>query len=554
MSASDKKKLRKEQTAELLTARQRQQQAEDKKLKTYTICFVSAMILVLVIALTVFGIRAVNQSGVIQKNTVAAVIGEDKLNSVELGYYYADAVNEVYSTWYSQYSTYTDAYLQAAMGLDPTLPLDEQYENEEEGITWADYFLEEALASAKRDYALYELAMAEGYTLPEEEQTNLDTALNNIATYASLYGYNNADKYLQASYGYGATEESYRTYAQRSAIADSFYTAHEDTLVYEDAAIREYEKDSAHKYDSFNYTSAYMSYTEFLTGGTTDEETEEVTYSDEEKQAAREALKAAAEKLATATSVEELKQFAEEIEMPEGESISVTETKDQLYTGINGTLSDWLIEEDRKDGDIAAIPNNATDTEGNETGDTNGYYVVIFHSRTDNAVPMGNVRHLLVQFEGGTEDETTGETVYSDEEIAAAKEEAEGYLKTWKEGEATEDSFIELVKEHSDDTSAAEGGLFEDIHPNSSYVENFLNWSIDSTRKAGDAEVIQTEYGFHVMYYVGTDELTYRDYMITTEMRAADQEEWYNGILEPVTAALGDTSKMKLDLIISPSY
>ena len=92
------------------------------------------------------------------------------------------------------------------------------------------------------------------------------------------------------------------------------------------------------------------------------------------------------------------------------------------------------------------------------------------------------------------------------------------------------------------------------IHPNSSYVENFLNWSIDSTRKAGDAEVIQTEYGFHVMYYVGTDELTYRDYMITTEMRAADQEEWYNGILEPVTAALGDTSKMKLDLIISPSY
>ena len=53
------------------------------------------------------------------------------------------------------------------------------------------------------------------------------------------------------------------------------------------------------------------------------------------------------------------------------------------------------------------------------------------------------------------------------------------------------------------------------------------------------------------MYYVGDDELSYRDYMITNEMRTADQEKWYNGILETVTTAVGDTSKMNLDLVLS---
>ena len=164
---------------------------------------------------------------------------------------------------------------------------------------------------------------------------------------------------------------------------------------------------------------------------------------------------------------------------------------------------------------------------------------------------MSNVRHLLVKFKGGTENEETGEVEYSDAEKAEAKVTADNYLKTWKDGAETEESFIELVKKHSEDTSAAEGGLFEDIHPDSQYVANFLNWSIDPNRKAGDADVIETEYGYHVMYYVGDDDMTYRDYMITSEMRAADQEKWYNGVLETITASVKDTSKMKLDLVMT---
>jgi hypothetical protein len=36
-------------------------------------------------------------------------------------------------------------------------------------------------------------------------------------------------------------------------------------------------------------------------------------------------------------------------------------------------------------------------------------------------------------------------------------------------------------------------------------VTEFENWCFDAARKAGDKAVVQTEYGFHVMYYVGTE-------------------------------------------------
>ena len=552
MSASDKKKLRKEQVADFLSEKQKQEQAEAKKLRIYTTTFITAMILVVCIVIGVLGVRAVNQSGVFQKNTIAATIGDRELNSVELGYYYNDAINEYYNEWYQQYTTYTDTYLQM-MGLDTTKPMDKQIFDEESGMTWAEYFVETAVANAKSDFAMYDKAMEEGFKLPEEEQTSLDNSINNIGTYAQLYGYSNAKQYLAAMYGYGADEESYAEYVTRSAVATAYYNAHNEGLTYDDAAIREYEKDNANKFNSYTYDYSYLSYTDFREGGTEDENGNK-TYTEEENEAGRAALKAAAEELATATSLEDLKAKVEEVKVNDSSDLAVNSEKNQLHTLVSAApLADWLAAEDRKEGDIAAIPNTSTtkDDDGNEKTVTNGYYVAIFQSKVDNTEKMSDVRHLLVKFEGGTEDEETGEMIYTDEEKAATKAKADEFLKQWQDGDKTEESFIELVKNNSDDTSAEDGGLFEDINPDSQYVPEFLNWSISSDRQVGDCEVIETEFGYHVMYYVGESELTYRDYMITNEMRTADQEKWYQGLLDAVTTSVGDTSKMRLDITLS---
>lgn len=547
MSASDKKKLRKEQKAAMLTERQKQEQAEAKKLKAYTIGFVAIMLAIVCVVVGIVTVRGVKNAGLAEKATIAAVIGDRELNSVEFNYYYNDAINDFYNVAYSQSSSNPDTFIQAIYGLDTTKPLNEQIYEEETGETWADYFINEAINKAKRDYALTDKAKAEGFTLPEEDKTSVENMVSNMSSFATMYGFSNANQYLRATYGNGASTKTYKAYYERTLLAQAFYDAHESDITYDDAALREYEADNYDDYSSFTYDSVYLGYTSFQTGGTEDEDGK-ITYSEEENNAARDAMKAAAEELATATNLEELKAKLAEVKVKEGVTLSVTESKATLFTQIDKDLGEWLAAEDRADGQIAAIPVMSDEEEPK----LNGYYVAIFHSRDDNKNPMGNVRHLLVEFEGGEEDEETGEMVYSEEEKNAAKEKAEGFLKTWQEGEKTEASFTELLKENSDDTGVTENeGLYENINPSSNYVENFRAWAIDPERKEGDTGVIETEYGYHVMYYVGDSELTYRDHMLTEEKRVEDQEAWYNAILEPVTTEKKDTSKLKLDLVLN---
>ena len=550
MSASNKKKLRRELELDMLTARQKQEQAEAKKLKTYTIVFVAIMALVAVIAIASLIVGEVNKSGVFEKNTIAATIGDEQLNTVQLSYYYNDAISEMYNQAYEQYSSYYELYFET-MGLDLQKPLDKQVQNKETGATWADYFVNAALESAKSDFAMEKLANEAGFQLPEDEATHIDTYFANLDINAQLSGYSSANSYLRMVYGNGADTESYREHLTRIAIADAFYADHMDSLKYDDAAIREYEKDKINNYNSYDYSYCYLSYTNFQQGGTEDKNGT-VTYTDEENAAAREALKQAAEEMATATTLDELKQKAEAAKVNEGSKLTVNEQTRTLHTSINATLADWLAAAERKEGDIAAIPNATTPNDGQESV-VNGYYVVYFTGRSDNKLPMSDVRHLLVSFEGGSTDPETKELVYSEEEKATAKKKAEDLLAKWKEGEATEDSFIALIKENSDDTTAADGGLFENVNIDSRYVPNFLNWSIDAGRKVGDIEIIETEYGYHIMYYVGVSELNYRDYMITSEMQIEDQEKWYEAALETVTAEKLDVSRLELDMIISPN-
>ena len=116
-----------------------------------------------------------------------------------------------------------------------------------------------------------------------------------------------------------------------------------------------------------------------------------------------------------------------------------------------------------------------------------------------------SVRHILIQPTGGTTE--NGVTTYSDEEWAACKERAEQILKEWKSGAATENSFASMATLYSADTgSTANGGLYEDITPESNYVEPFLNWSIEPSHRVGDTGLVKTEFGYHIMYFVGVQE------------------------------------------------
>ena len=548
MSASSKKKLRKAQEAEKLTEKQLAEQKEAKKLKIYTGIFAVGMALLVVVAAWI-GIKGIGNiianSGLRERRTAALTVGDHELSNAELNYFYVDAVNN----FYQNYGSYASLF-----GLDVTLPLNEQVTDEETGATWADDFLDSAKANAQAVYALTDEAAKQGYALTEEDLSSIEEQIATLELYGVYYyGYSDLEDYLKAIYGSGASEESFRAYAELTTLAQSYQNHYTDSLTYDDAALRAAEAENYNEYSSFSYNSYYLNTSKFLTGGTTDEEGS-TTYTDEEKEASVKAAQEAAEALAAGEyeSVADFDAAIAELSInADTENAASTAYTDTAYSSVNAVVRDWVADESRKAGDMDCIPSTTTSTaeDGTETTTTNGYYVVYFVGSTDNDFPMANVRHILAAFEGGTTDEN-GTTTYSDEEKAAAKSEAEAILAEWKAGEATEESFAALANEKSDDGDGTTGGLYENINPASSYVTNFKNWALDD-HKAGDTEIVETEYGYHVMYYAGDTELTYRDYQITNTLISEDTTEWYNALVEAMTVTELNTEYLSKDLVLS---
>ena len=545
MSASSKKKLRNEQNAAKMTEKQLAQQKEDKKLKLYTGIFVGVVALFLVIGIFAAVTNVVSSSGIREKNTVAVTIGENKISNAELNYYYIDAINN----FYSNYGSYA-----SMLGMDVTKALDEQYYDEEAGQTWADYFLSSAKDNARSVYAMADAAKAANHQLSESEVAAIDNAVQQMELYGMMYGYE-GDGYLKAMYGNGASAESYRNYVELSVLADSYYAAYGESLSYDDAALREAEAENYAAYSSYTYNSYYLSADKFLTGGTTAEDGT-VSYSDEEKAASVIAAKEAAEQLVAGeiASVEDFDLAISALSINEGSDIKSTTNEDYGFNSISELQREWVTDSARVEGDMTIIENSSTstDAEGNETTKVSGYYILYWIGCNDNTFPLKNVRHILVSFEH--DHEAAGEhdhssSSYTDAEKAAALAEAEAILNEWKNGEASEASFADLANAKSDDGDGTTGGLYEDIFPGQ-MVAPFEDWCYDASRMPGDTGIVESTYGYHVMYFVGNSETNYRDFQISNALASEELAAWYAEILEGKTIVEGNTNYIDKDLVL----
>lgn len=128
------------------------------------------------------------------------------------------------------------------------------------------------------------------------------------------------------------------------------------------------------------------------------------------------------------------------------------------------------------------------------------------------------VRHVLISPEGGTTGED-GTVTYSDEEWETARATAQSLLDQWAAGEATEEAFAQLANEHSMDTgSNTNGGLYENVAVGQ-MVEPFEDWCFDASRKYGDSGLVQTDYGYHIMFFVDSEPVWFaeaRDELLTS--------------------------------------
>ncbi len=476
------------------SAKKRQKNSEKKKAASKIIKQVIAIVLVAAIAVGLVW-KIVDDSAVIKKNTTVFSMGSAvKVSEVEFVYYYGQYLNNIYS-YAQQY-----AYYGYDFGIDPTESPDEQtFDPTGEGdeMLLSDYIAEETISSLCTYKLLYNEALKAGYKLTDDETKDINEQIEELRNTAAENNYS-LNAYLSASYGKGVNEKFLRNQIEMQQIVTRYQNDLSASLTdsYTDDEIK-----AAYDADKSAYNAIDARTLSFAVETLTKKDGE----SDDEYKGRQEAavakVKAEAEKALKACTSE--KAFLEQAKKANSSTedydadtaTALTESSKSTITSyVSEDAAKWAFDSARKSGDVKLFEVSSSGTVTS--------YVILFINKGTYAPLASDVRHILVSFT----DDASSTTEATDEQKAAAKKSAEEIYKQWKDGEKTEDSFAALAKEKSaDEGSAVDGGLISGITSNSSYVTNFLNWSIDSKRKAGDTEIIESEYGYHIMYFCGTD-------------------------------------------------
>lgn len=426
----------------------------------------SVIAVILIAALTASIVFA---TGVPNRYLSAATVGNHEVTVAEYNFFYYTTAQQ----FQSQYGSYASMF-----GFDPQKDYHDQSASAFGASTFAEYFRGQALETIKTDYILSDLAKEEGIELTEEDKGVIDSYIESLRQVVKT---NNSS--VAKMFGKGATEETVKDAFTRYILAQRYGTYKRSTYTYTGNDLQKRYDDNKDTYD----VATYMSYTFASKAGTEADD-------DAKKKAMMDAKKLADAMLAKVT---DQKSFAEQAkanasdddkEKYEDENAALNEnaTKSSVTSAISEKAADWVFSAARKAGDKTVIENES---------DCTVLYLVAPRARQE--YKTVNVRHILIQ------PETTGDAAATDEQKAAAKQKAEDIYNTFKSGDKTEDSFAQLAKDNSADGGSAEkGGLYEKVSKGD-MVDTFNDWCFDESRKVGDTGIVETDYGYHIMYFTG---------------------------------------------------
>lgn len=468
--------------------------------------------------------------------TVATSEGE-KINVAEYNYYYLNLYNQMVSTVNQIDSYYGDGYGSYYTGFDVTKdPAEQKYTSSDapEGVeTWADYFKvtapEKAFLQAKiyKD-AMSEEAKAKGFEISAEDKKAMDDEIDEIFKELTTYAENSdfsLNNYISKTCGEGLTEKSYRALLERDYTVQKYLEWYQENISENLSADEVKAYYDEHK-DTYDYATVRLFAVSYAKADENADKKDPVYTKEEAKSRADDFLSKITDE---ASFVELGKEFALPSQKDSFKEDSATLAKNLTKSGVESSaksVAEWVFSGDRVVGDKAVI-----DDENNEA-----YYVAYMVSvpAPDRGTAGADVRHILVKADTTKQDTQGNEVDLTAEEIAKnfsdAKTKAEAILKEWQDGEATEGTFSQLATEKTDDTGSKEtGGLYEDITSTSSYVPEFLDWAL-AEHKVGDTGIIKTDYGYHIMYFVGADET----------------EKWENDVRDAIAAEKYDAYTTEL--------
>lgn len=479
-----------------------------------------------------------NVFNVPQKVLSVSTYEDEKLTGAEYNYYYMSLFNQIYQMSYeyeSMYSSYGSGYGAYFTGFDMSQDPAEQeypYDDAPESVeTWGDYFKEMATTRAYLMNAMYERANSEeakemGFEITEDLKAEIQTEIDETITSLSESAAENdfaLDNYIARVCGEGLSEKTYRALLEKDAIAQHYLTWYQEHLTtsYSKEDVEAYFAENRLDFVTASARLFSVSYAEAEEGSTDPVYTKE--------QAKQRAEEFSSKVTSEASFVTLAKQYAPASMADAYASDEATLAADVHASELSTStaITDWLYSAERVAGNKTVI----------EDSESECYYViyVVKPASVDESVANASVRHILVQVE--TEDaegnELDAATIAKNDTEAKAK--AEGLLKAWKDNGATEEEFIKLIADNTDDTASIEtDGLYDDVSANGNYVEEFTNWAIDPVRKAGDAEIVKTEFGYHFMYFVEASEFTAWENDVREAMASNDYNELVDGIYNDI--------------------
>ena len=376
-------------------------------------------------------------------DVVVATMGEHKMTNRQMQLYY----------WMSAYSFDTV--------VDLKKPLDEQVYDKETGKTYHTFFLEEAVETWQEVMLLADAARAANYELPEEIIDQLDSLEYDLDQMAYYYGLDSGDALIRLQYGRGCGFDTYYEYCAEYYLGHMYWTEWTENLEVSDQQIEDY------------FTS-----------------NEEALKNDYQLSITKE--------FGNLVSLRNILIPVEKVEV-EGEDGKKTKVEDWdgCKTKAEEVYNLWLNGERTEESFIALVKEHSKDTATNKK---EGLLTDMYPG----SMREIDVRHILFFPEGADSSNITSMN-WPEEAWEAAKSKAELCLETWLNGEKTEESFAELAKKESEDGSAPNGGLYADVVMGQ-MVKAFEEWCFDTSRKTGDYGIVKTDYGYHVMYYVGGDD------------------------------------------------
>ena len=434
----------------------------------------NALYIAIAVIFVIVGIVVtVANSKVIERSADAVTIGNETYTAADVSYFY----NTIYNSFVSKNSYYLSVY-----GLDTSKSLKEQDCPVTDGGTWYDYFRDQALSSMTSYSLLAQKAEAEGFDASEEVEQSVQETLSDLDASASSAGYTRA-QYIKAVCGPLVNEKVFERNVRLEALAQAYSADHVNSLEYSDDEIQ-----AAYDADPKSYQSADIEYILFTSAAGDDA-------TDEEK---AELLEQAKQKAETALSRyaqgEAFDAIGEDMEGTYDHAANVTNGTSDMLT--------WAFDDARQEGDTTVAAYGEK-----------GYYAVLFHSRSRNDYHAVSVRHILVDSE----------------------EKANELLQQYNDGEKTEDAFAALAVANSTDSNASSGGLYTNVYKGQ-MVPSFEDWCFDPSRQAGDTGIVQTSYGYHVMYFVGQSENPYWYDQAESSLKSDAYNEWYSAITDGVEA------------------